>query len=189
MRARPYVFVAVLLVIAVAVLPGCQKKKPAEPTPAPETTTSEPAQPPKPVEKKEVTESFPTQPVTQAPITEPSVDELNRQKVLRTVYFDYDKSDLTDATRQTLQSNAEWLKQNPKRKIVIEGHCDERGTIEYNLALGQRRAAAVRGYLESLGIDSARLRVVSYGKERPLDPGHTEDAWSRNRRAEFLIES
>jgi peptidoglycan-associated lipoprotein len=151
---------------------------------------AEPAQPPAPELKKEVTESFPTQPVSSTPLTtEATVDELNRKKVLETVYFDYDKSDLGEDTRATLQSNAGWLKANPGRIVRIEGHCDERGTIEYNLALGQRRAVSVRDYLVGLGIDASRIKTLSYGKERPVDPGHDDAARARNRRAEFVIES
>src|SRR5262249_17747993 len=146
------------------------------PTPAPE--------PP----KKEVTETFPSQPVEKAPV-EPGVDELNRQGVLKTIYFGYDSSDLTDDARQVLVANANWLKAHPGRKIRIEGHCDERATGEYNWSPGERRAGTARDYLQSLGIDASRVRIVSYGKERPVDSGHNDAAWSKNRRGEFYIES
>jgi peptidoglycan-associated lipoprotein len=88
-----------------------------------------------------------------------------------------------------LQQNGDWLLGNPQYNIRIEGHCDERGTIEYNLALGERRASAVRDYLVSLGVDAFRIRIVSYGEEDPADPGHDEAAWARNRRGVFVIES
>ena len=189
MRSRFPLFAALLLLAVVALSVGC--KQPVEPVTTPPTPSPAPETPaaPAPEPKKEVTESFPTQAVTSEPVVEPSVDELNRRGVLKTVYFDYDKSDLSDGTRAALQSNADWLKANPKRAIAIEGHCDERGTVEYNLALGQRRAASVKDYLVTLGVAADRLRTVSYGKERPADPGHDESAWSKNRRAEFRIES
>jgi peptidoglycan-associated lipoprotein len=191
MRSRLALVLALLVLVPLLSAGSCKKTKPVSPADAAATESkSVPAQPPATEMKKEVTESFPTQPVSSTPIsTEPTVDELNRKKVLQTVYFDYDKSDLSDSTRATLQSNAEWLKANPGRTVLVEGHCDERGTVEYNLALGQRRAASVKDYLGGLGIDASRLKTVSYGKERPVDPGHDETAHGRNRRAEFVIES
>ena len=98
-----------------------------------------------------------------------------------------DSADLDDTGRSVVTSNVEVLKKNPQWVVTIEGHCDERGTAEYNLALGERRAAAVKTYMVSLGIAPDRLRTVSYGKEFPFDQGHTEDAWSKNRRAHFVI--
>lgn len=106
---------------------------------------------------------------------------------LENVYFDYDKSELRPETRDVLANHARALKQRPEAMIIIEGHCDERGTIEYNLALGEKRATAVKDYLVSLGVDRARLSTISYGKERPVDTRHSEMAWSRNRRAQFVI--
>jgi len=107
--------------------------------------------------------------------------------VLSTVYFEFDKSALTSEAQATLAENARQLQQHPDAKIRIEGHCDERGTVEYNLALGQRRAISVRDYLVSFGISPDRISIISYGKERPVDPRHTEEAWAKNRRAEFVI--
>lgn len=116
-------------------------------------------------------------------------DEYARRGVspLRTVYFDFDSADIRPEIRSTLQRNAEWLRRHPRVKVVIEGHCDERGTEEYNMALGQRRAEAVKSYLVSLGISSNRLSTISYGEERPADPGHNETAWAKNRRVEFTL--
>lgn len=105
---------------------------------------------------------------------------------LSTVFFDYDKSTLSSSAKATLQANAEWMKQNPNVKIQIEGHCDSRGSIEYNIALGERRANAVRSYLTSLGIPNSRLAIISYGEEKPLVHGETEEAYSKNRRANFV---
>ncbi|WP_243367155.1 peptidoglycan-associated lipoprotein Pal [Fundidesulfovibrio soli] len=101
------------------------------------------------------------------------------------IYFDLDRYDLKPESRQILTRKAEILKQYPEIKLVVEGHCDERGTAEYNLALGERRARAAADYLANLGVAASRLSIVSYGKERPLDPGHNEAAWSKNRRDEF----
>jgi len=103
------------------------------------------------------------------------------------VRFDFDKAILLDDGKKTSQEVAGFMKKNPQAKVLIEGHCDERGTAEYNLALGERRAAAVKGYLASLGVAKGALSTVSFGKERPLDPGHSEDAWSKNRRAHFVL--
>ncbi len=104
---------------------------------------------------------------------------------LKTIYFDFDKYNLRDDARRTLERNAEILKENPDVKIVIEGHCDERGTNEYNLALGENRANAARDYLIRLGIDGSRISTISYGEERPVALGHDEAAWSQNRRGVF----
>ena len=116
-------------------------------------------------------------------------DEYARRGVspLQTVYFDFDRADIRPEMRTVLQRNAEWLRRNPRVKVSIEGHCDERGTEEYNMALGQRRAEAAKNYLVSLGISSNRLSTISYGEERPADTGHSETAWAKNRRAEFSI--
>jgi peptidoglycan-associated lipoprotein len=103
------------------------------------------------------------------------------------VRFDFDKSEVKEEGRKTCQVVAGFLKKNPKAKLLIEGHCDERGTAEYNMALGERRAAAVMSYLVSLGVSKGALSTVSFGKEKPLDPGHDEGAWAKNRRAHFVL--
>ena len=107
--------------------------------------------------------------------------------VLDNVYFGFNEATLSDQAKNTLVRDAEWLRTNPDVRLQVEGHCDERGTAEYNLALGERRTEAVKSYLSSLGIDVSRLRTISYGKERPVDPGHTEEAWAKNRRVEFKV--
>jgi peptidoglycan-associated lipoprotein len=106
---------------------------------------------------------------------------------LERIFFDFDQYVLTEQARATLAGNAAYLKANPGAQVRIEGHCDERGSDEYNLALGERRALAAKNYLESLGISASRLSVISYGEEIPLDPAHDESAWSKNRRAEFKV--
>ena len=106
---------------------------------------------------------------------------------LQTVYFDYDSADLNSSVISTLEANAQFLKDNPSVEIQIEGHADERGGIQYNLALGEKRARSVKQYLEALGVESGRMSTMSYGKERPKAFGHDEAAWSQNRRANFVI--
>jgi peptidoglycan-associated lipoprotein len=109
------------------------------------------------------------------------------KEVLKPIYFDYDKSDLKPAAKDQLEIAADWLKKNPKVNCRIEGHCDERGTNEYNLSLGERRALSARRYLMSLGVNPDRLFTISYGEERPAREGHDESAWKWNRRDEFTI--
>ena len=116
-----------------------------------------------------------------------SLDDLNRTSPLRPAFFALDSSDIDPVAKAALDANAAILKQNATWVVTVEGHCDERGTAEYNLALGDRRAAAAVAYLRSLGIPAERLKTVSYGKEFPFDPGHDEAAWRNNRRAHFVI--
>jgi peptidoglycan-associated lipoprotein len=115
------------------------------------------------------------------------VREINARGYLKDAFFDYDKSDLRDDARTVLAADADWLKKNRTIQFLIEGHCDERGTSEYNLALGDRRANAAKEYLVSLGVDASRVRTVSYGKERPFCNQSTEECWQQNRRAHFLV--
>lgn len=105
----------------------------------------------------------------------------------QTIYFDFDKYNLKPQAKQGLQYNYEVMKENPDISVLIEGHCDERGTVEYNLALGERRARSAMDYLINLGISPARLSIISYGKERPAVMGHNEEAWAKNRRCEFVV--
>jgi peptidoglycan-associated lipoprotein len=113
--------------------------------------------------------------------------EVLESKLLKDIHFDFDKYDIRPGDAEILKENAALLVKFSSTKIQIEGHCDERGTIEYNLALGERRANHAKKYLVSLGIPENRLSTISYGKERPLDPGHNEEAWAKNRRAHFII--
>jgi peptidoglycan-associated lipoprotein len=105
--------------------------------------------------------------------------------VMDTVYFEFDQATLSDTAKDTLVRNAEWLRSNANARVQVEGNADERGTNEYNLALGERRAAAVRSYLTSLGVDGSRLVIISYGEERPADSGQSEESWAKNRRVDF----
>lgn len=106
---------------------------------------------------------------------------------LKEVYFDFDRYDLNSEARSVLRANADWLKRNPSARVEIEGHCDDRGTNEYNLALGAKRAQSVREYLSTLGIANSRLSTISYGEEIPVCREETESCWQRNRRARFVI--
>lgn len=148
-------------------------------------TDDAPAEPQEPVEQPEVV-AEPVEEVEEAPSdfngSGLPVDQYGN--VLdRTFYFGYDKAVLNPADLAALEVHAQILRRNPDRSVVVEGHCDERGTREYNLALGERRADAVRDFLTSAGVSSRQLETVSYGEERPEDPGHNDGAWSRNRRA------
>lgn len=104
------------------------------------------------------------------------------------IYFEFDKSRLLPEAKEILKRKAKWLAANPNASVIIEGHCDERGTNEYNMALGDRRAQSAKGYLVDLGVAPQRLTTISYGEERPIDPGHNERAWAENRRDQFVIE-
>jgi len=113
--------------------------------------------------------------------------EVFETKLLKDIHFDFDRYDIRGGDEEILKENAALLKKYPKTKIQIEGHCDERGTVEYNLALGERRANNTKKYLVSLGIASDRITAISYGKEKPLDTGHSEEAWAKNRRAHTVL--
>ncbi len=126
-------------------------------------------------------------PVREEVVAASSLDDLNRASPLQPVFFAFDSSEIDQAAQATLNQNASVLKKHASWAVTIEGHCDESGTAEYNLALGERRAVAARAYLTSLGIPASQFQVVSYGKEFPFAPGHNEAAWSKNRRAHFVI--
>ena len=183
--------VAVLtgLVVASLAIGACAPKKPpvARPLPPPPPTTPEmppPPAPPAPVAEAPVVTA---PPVVEDPMATRTIDELNRESPMQVVYYLYDSAELSPEGRAALDANAAVLKKYPSWTVTIEGHCDERGTAEYNLALGERRAVAAQSYLVALGVPASRVKVVSYGKEFPFDPGHDEAAWARNRRAHFVI--
>jgi peptidoglycan-associated lipoprotein len=111
----------------------------------------------------------------------------NKAGSLRTVYFDFNSAALSSTTKEALENNAKFLKDNGSVKVQVEGHCDERGGVQFNLALGEKRAKGVREYLQAHGVDAGRITTISFGKERPIAFGHEEDAWSKNRRANFVI--
>ena len=185
---------AITVMVLVAALGACAKKTPpvARPVPPPPSTgdpnaTKRPPTPPTPVAEPQPIPPEPT--LSSDDIGSKDIDDINRNSPFQPVFFLYDQFEVDAAGQTALNGNADILKKYPSWIITIEGHADERGTAEYNLALGERRALAARNYLVSLGIPADRLRTVSYGKEFPFDPGHTESSWSKNRRAHFVVTS
>ena len=137
-------------------------------------------------EKPPVTDTRPEPQDTSGRIEPGEVIEEPTPSGFQKIYFDFDRYAIRDDAKSALEQNARVLKADPNMRILIEGHCDERGTVEYNLALGERRAAAARQYLIDLGIDGSRISTISYGKERPVACVHDEGSWQQNRRAEFV---
>jgi peptidoglycan-associated lipoprotein len=179
------------LVAVLGFTAACGKKTPplARPAPPPLTTASSttPGRPPAPPEPVAEPTVVPPEPVPNDSISSASLDDLNRNSPLKPAFFEYDSAELAAPAQAALTENAAVLKRYPSWTVTIEGHCDERGTAEYNLALGERRAVVARTYLVSLGVPADRLRTVSYGKEFPFDSGHDDPAYAKNRRAHFVI--
>jgi peptidoglycan-associated lipoprotein len=190
-------FAVTIALLALIVAPACHKK--AAPVVAPKVDTTMTV-PPVPLTVTTAT----AQPVTDtADFVSPKTDtiavdtlpgdieELNRvaqsRGYVQDAFFEYNDSTLTAAAQAALTSSATWLKKNGQYNLLIEGHCDERGTEQYNLALGDRRANQAKEYLVTLGVDAGRIRTVSYGEERPFDPGHDESAWAKNRRDHLVL--
>ena len=161
----------IAVVVAMTAIAGCGGKKAGDTAPPPVEPTTQPTE--------TVTE-------TPAPIDPVPSNQLD-PSMIGDVFFDYDSYNLTSEAKSTLEANSRALKQAPAGNLTIEGHCDERGTKAYNLALGEKRANAAKDFLVALGVDGGRLNTVSYGKERPFDDGHDESAWAKNRRAHFVI--
>ncbi len=178
MRKLHYLLFVLLIMTVAFVSAGCHKKPtPIEP-PAPPPAPAAPETPtPPPLEPKQLEEGT---------ITDEVIAECTKQ--LQPVFYDFDKSDIRQDQVQALQNNARVLKagQCANVKLLIEGHCDERGTEEYNMALGERRAGAAKDYMVNLGITEDRVSTISYGKDRPFAQGHNEEAWRQNRRAQFV---
>jgi len=176
---------ALLMVVALVTVVGCKKKPPAtNPDMVIKPTTAEPTQPPPPPEPTIGGDQTPN------PLSgdlQEAAEYAMRQGLLGDVFFDYDQFDLRQDARDRLAQNAKFLTGHPEFILTIEGHADERGTNDYNLALGDRRAAAAREYLVTLGVAANRLRTVSYGEERPFCSESTESCWQQNRRAHFTI--
>src|SRR5882672_6999891 len=182
--------VVVAMMVALALVGACGKKKPpvARPTsPPPATSSTTSGRPPGPPEPVREAVPVPAEPIASDNLSSTDIDTLNKNSPFQPVFFAYDEDVIDAAGQQSLNHNAELMKKYPTWIITIEGHSDERGTAEYNLALGERRSLAARNYLVSLGIPAERLRTVSYGKEFPFEPGHDDGAWSKNRRAHFVI--
>jgi len=178
-------------VMVLALVAGCKNNpKPiarvSPPPPPPSSDTTKPPGPPTPVAEPR---PVPPEPVAEDPIASRDIGDINKNSPFQPVFFALDSSDVDGPAQQALNANAEIMKKYPSWVVTVEGHADERGTAEYNLALGERRALSARTYLVSLGISADRLRTVSYGKEFPFDPGHDEAAWAKNRRAQFVLTS
>ena len=178
MKNRSALFLVFILSISLLALWGCPKK--AEVTAAPEQKEA-PAPAPQEEAKPEA-----------APAPAPAKEQVPERAAAapegpQTVYFDFDKSFIRDDAKPVMKANAEWLKAHPKAKIRIEGNCDERGTKEYNQALGQRRAASAKKYLTDMGIAAGRISLISYGKEKPTCTESTETCWQKNRRDDFVV--
>jgi peptidoglycan-associated lipoprotein len=176
MAMRPVLSSVTLVALILTFLfVGCAKEEPPPPT---VETPPRPAAPPPP----------PPSPPPPPPPPGPSISQQAFQEFQnQDIYFDFDKYDLRTDARATLDRKASFLNQNPSVRVQIEGNCDERGTEEYNMALGERRANAAKQYLITAGISAGRLTAISNGKDRPIDPGHNEAAWAKNRRDHFVI--
>lgn len=173
---------SLLLLGALTMLfPACSPKP--KPAPAPEVKAA-PTPAPTPVPVKQ--EEFKPAPVEKVDDLG-DLENLNKAGYLKDTFFDFDKFNIRADQRDALAADAEWLKKYQKVQFRVEGHCDERGTAQYNMALGEKRASAVKDYLTSLGIDAGRIETVSYGKERPFVKGQNEEAWAQNRRGHFVI--
>lgn len=180
------VFLVLLVVLALVLIPaGCKRQAPeSEPSSAIEDQTAEETG------NRESLDSGDILGMGSDSLDDGDLGALGRnEQNLKDVYFAFDRYDLTITAQTLLSENADWLRANQGSQIIVEGHCDERGSNEYNLALGERRAEAVKRYLVSLGISESRMRAISYGEEMPLDPASNEAAWSKNRRGHLLVVS
>ncbi len=180
-KSRTFVYVVMLLLVSAFVLWGCPKK--AEVTSAPE------AQKEAAPREESKAESVKEAPVPEAP---PAREEMKEHAPaattgLQPIYFDFDKSFIRSDAKAAMEANAKWLRANPTVNIRIEGNCDERGTKEYNQALGQRRAASAKKYLTDMGISAKRISLISYGKEKQVCGDQTEECWQKNRRDDFMV--
>ena len=169
MKTKKWIFLALLIVVpGLMVTVSCQKKL--------VDATPEPVVKEEPKEEVVVKEEVP-----------PPAPKVSDEVMQSDIHFDFDKSTLTPTAQENLMQKAEWLRENPDAIVTIEGNCDERGTPEYNLALGERRAESAKAFLVDLGIDASKLNTISYGEERPVDPRHNEEAWAKNRRDHFDV--
>jgi peptidoglycan-associated lipoprotein len=184
-------FLCSAVLMAAALTAGaCATKKPAPPAPPPPASAPAPAPttpptPPPPAPAPPAPQPAP--PTEDEIFAKTTLEELNAQKPLADALFGYDSTDLSEEARAALQKNVEWMKRRTSTKVMVEGHADSRGTNEYNLALGERRADAVRDYLASLGIPADRITIVSKGEEQPFCSEDTESCWQQNRRGHFII--
>jgi peptidoglycan-associated lipoprotein len=179
---------AVALSITAMAVSACGKKPtPAPPAPPPPPATRPETPPPPPPPPAPAPAPEPKAPTEEEIFAKKTLEQLNAEAPLGDVFFQLDSSDLSDEGRALLQKNADYLKKWTTTKVSVEGHCDERGTAEYNLGLGERRASAVKSYLVSLGVAADRLAPVSKGKEQPVCTEQNEGCWSKNRRGHFIF--
>jgi len=177
-----HLFIAVLIVLGIIAVTGCAHK---EITQTPEKNQATPAPTPTPTPKAEVPRETPSEAPGVTSEINPGVRDLNTK--IEDIHFDFDKSDIKNNEKPILKNLYGMLSANTKANVVIEGNCDDRGTGEYNLALGERRANAAKSYLVTLGVPSTRIRTISYGKEKPLCTESTEECWAKNRRDHFVL--
>lgn len=188
MKSLKQYVIALILIAGTVMLYGCPKNADVSSTPEAQPQKVEQA-PAKPAEDAAAAAAAAAE--TEAARRKEEEERAAKEAAagLQPVYFDFDRAVIRDDARPVLKANAEYLKSHPNAKVRIEGYCDERGTIEYNQALGQRRAASARKYLADMGISGNRIALISYGKEKPVCTEATEDCWQRNRRAELVIAS
>ena len=182
----------IVLIFGLTIFTGCAEKKSVVTSGATQAQQVAPAQTPtQPTDttKQSNTIAAPTDTtnIKETANEQSSLMEATAKSPISDINFDFDSSSIRPDAREILKANADYLLKHRISSIVVEGHCDERGTAEYNMALGQRRAQETKKYLVNLGIKESTIRTISYGEERPLDPGNTEEAWAKNRRAHFLI--
>ena len=182
---------AVLFLIVGLIFGGCSSRKVVQPEqPVTPEVQKQPTVAPK--QPSEMPQAGPSENITEKQLanieTKEEMPKYREEKsIFQDIHFDFDKYDIQENAKPVLQKIAAWLLKNTSAKILIEGHCDERGTSEYNLALGDRRARAARDYLVALGVPSGRIEMISYGKEKPICTEKTEECWAKNRRAHFVI--
>jgi peptidoglycan-associated lipoprotein len=178
--------IATILILSIAlIMTGCPKKTVVKEEPFIKKEEATKAEAERKAKETKAKEEFEKSMVAKKT---PGIEgEVFESSLLKDIHFDFDKYDIRPADAAILKGNADLLKKYHKVKVQIEGHCDERGTVEYNLALGERRANSTRDYLVSIGVSPERISTISYGKERPLDPAHDEGAWTKNRRAHTVI--
>jgi peptidoglycan-associated lipoprotein len=185
-RLRRLVSVLALGCAVAAAAAGCHKKVPQAPPAPPPAPPTRPQDPPRPAPPLAPTAAPAPRPLSDDEIfARKSLDELTRE--LSDVYFDLDKSEVRSEARSSLQKDADWMKRWTSTQVTIEGHCDSRGSSEYNLALGSRRASAVKDYLVNLGVPTNRITIVSKGKEQPFCTEENESCWQQNRRGHFMV--
>ena len=191
-------FLAGVAAVALILTPACRSKntkvKDEQVHVQPDTAPTVTIPPHDTAERVQPSEDFvkpSAEPTVQTDVLPENTEELNRyvqgKGLIRDAFFEYAEATLSSDAQAALTTSANWLKSNPKYNLLVEGHCDERGTEQYNLALGDKRAQQAKDYLVASGVDASRIRTVSYGEERPFDPGHDESAWSQNRRAHLVL--